>query len=287
MDITQYFKPLSATIFPSRTPPTPTAAPSKAPQIPNSPPPHPIDPHPSPPTRHQPLPPELSIEPCTPTHLPSLKRINALLLPIPYPEKFYTEILSSRETARLTRIAIWHPPHPPNRKSSPTKNPKSGRISDSVPTFTPTPAETEGKVIGSIRCRLEHGGPTPPNQPSIREIYIQTLTLLAPYRGLGIGTALLDTIVQEAVTQHGATSLYAHVWEKNEEALEWYTKRGFEVGDAVEGYYRRLKPGGAKVVRRRVGVGEILRIGRGDAGKKREKEREDVDSKEAGESGGD
>ncbi|KAI9701237.1 MAG: hypothetical protein M1836_001906 [Candelina mexicana] len=281
MDITQYFKPLSATIFPSRSPPT--AAPSKALQVPNSPPPRPISPHPSP-TQHQSLPPELSIEPCTPTHLPSLKRINALLLPIRYPEKFYTEIISSPETASLTRVAIWRPTRSANRKHSSTKNTESGRIVDLVP--TPTPAENEGKVIGSIRCRLEHG-PTPPTQPSIREVYIQTLTLLAPYRGLGIGTALLNTIVQEAVTQHGATSLYAHVWEKNEEALDWYTKRGFEVGDAVEGYYRKLKPGGAKVVRRRVGVGEILSIGRGNAGKKKGKEREDVDSKEAGESGGD
>ncbi len=54
--------------------------------------------------------------------------------------------------------------------------------------------------------------------------------------------------------------LYAHVWEKNEEALEWYGKRGFEVGEVVGGYYRRLKPGGATIVSRVVGVGEALRI---------------------------
>lgn len=49
--------------------------------------------------------------------------------------------------------------------------------------------------------------------------------------------------------------IYAHVWEANEEALEWYVKRGFEVGEeVVEGYYRKLRPSGARVVRRRVGV---------------------------------
>lgn len=55
------------------------------------------------------------------------------------------------------------------------------------------------------------------------------------------------------------TSVYAHVWEANEEALEWYRRRGFVVGERVEGYYRRLKPQGARVVRRRVGgVGDWL-----------------------------
>ena len=45
------------------------------------------------------------------------------------------------------------------------------------------------------------------------------------------------------------------MWEANEEALEWYVKRGFEVGtDVVEGYYRKLRPSGARVVKRKVVV---------------------------------
>lgn len=41
----------------------------------------------------------------------------------------------------------------------------------------------------------------------------------------------------------------AHVHEANDEALHWYESRGFEVlPGTVEGYYRRLKPGGARVV---------------------------------------
>lgn len=54
-------------------------------------------------------------------------------------------------------------------------------------------------------------------------------------------------------------SVYAHVWEKSEEALEWYLKRGFEVeAGAVEGYYQRLRPRGARIVRRKIGVGDHL-----------------------------
>ena len=47
--------------------------------------------------------------------------------------------------------------------------------------------------------------------------------------------------------------VYAHVWEANAEGLDWYIKRGFTVEDGVvEGYYRRLKPDGARVVRRTI-----------------------------------
>lgn len=61
--------------------------------------------------------------------------------------------------------------------------------------------------------------------------------------------------------------IYAHVWEANEEALEWYLKRGFEVGgEVVEGYYRKLRPSGARVVMRRVWVGDWVGVGGGSKG---------------------
>jgi ribosomal protein S18 acetylase RimI-like enzyme len=54
----------------------------------------------------------------------------------------------------------------------------------------------------------------------------------------------------------GVADVYAHVWEENEEARRWYKGRGFwEEGGRVEGYYRKLKPSGAVIVRREVGRG--------------------------------
>lgn len=42
----------------------------------------------------------------------------------------------------------------------------------------------------------------------------------------------------------------AHVHETNDEGLRWYVARGFHVEDGVvKGYYRRLNPGGARIVR--------------------------------------
>ena len=47
-------------------------------------------------------------------------------------------------------------------------------------------------------------------------------------------------------------SVFAHVWETNDEGVEWYRGRGFEIGDVQGGYYRKLRPDGARVVRRDV-----------------------------------
>ena len=56
--------------------------------------------------------------------------------------------------------------------------------------------------------------------------------------------------------------MYAHVWEANEEALGWYLRRGFGKQEGkCEGYYRKLRPGGAWLVGRGLGVGEYLRAG--------------------------
>jgi hypothetical protein len=53
--------------------------------------------------------------------------------------------------------------------------------------------------------------------------------------------------------------VYAHVWTENEEALQWYEKRGFRrEGEVVKGYYRRLKPDTAWILRRRLVVADYL-----------------------------
>ena len=50
----------------------------------------------------------------------------------------------------------------------------------------------------------------------------------------------------------------AHVWEANKDGLEWYRKRGFREVGRENDYYRRLKPSGAVVVQRDVGVMDLV-----------------------------
>ncbi|QSZ34860.1 hypothetical protein DSL72_007719 [Monilinia vaccinii-corymbosi] len=172
-------------------------------------------------------------------HMQALRRINALLLPIPYPDAFYHAITSPPSTATPIPLSFSR-----------------------VVTYTSSDANSEPKVIGSLICRVDPSPPSSPNpQPPANtySIYLQSLTLLSPYRTLGLATALLNSVIETATSSRipmgvKIEGLYAHVWIENQEALEWYIKRGFEKGELIEGYYRRLRPQGAWVFRRRFSV---------------------------------
>lgn len=210
----------------------------------------------------QPTPhPQISVDPVNTAHIPSLTRITGVLLPIRYPNGFYTATITDPIIASLSRVAIYHDDSP------------------AVTDRTKNQDLSTDKVIGAIRCRLE---PLPQDtapssgvdQPVRRSnLYIQTLLLLSPYRGNGVATSLLNSLLFEPssssadttstsdkppttrsisplVRHYGIRTVTAHVHETNEDALHWYVARGFKVEDGVvEGYYRRLKPGGARVVR--------------------------------------
>lgn len=207
-----------------------------------------------------------SIAPVTTPTLPAYRRLITLLLPIRYPDKFYKDSVANPTSSSLALCALW------SQTLQPAKR-KSESLDDELPSSSiPAIDGSEAKVIGGIQCRLEPLPCPPPNifptastapplphqQP--HNLYIQTLAVLSPYRSLGVATALLDAIVSIALIHYPCQNIkveeiYAHVWEANEEALEWYMKRGFEVGgEVVVGYYRKLRPSGARVVRRRVGV---------------------------------
>ena len=118
--------------------------------------------------------------------------------------------------------------------------------------------------MGAIRCRLEDVPQAPGENTAemkvAKQVYVQTLGVLSPYRSLGAASALLEEIVEVGIREYSITSVYAHVWEANTEALQWYMRRGFKVEKGiVEGYYRRLRPAGARVVRRVVGVSDYIR----------------------------
>ncbi|KAJ5342148.1 hypothetical protein N7541_011272 [Penicillium brevicompactum] len=195
--------------------------------------------------------PHITVEKVHTAHIPSLARITGLLLPIRYPNSFYTATITDPVIASLSRVAIYHD-HPV------AAAPEAG-----VPTGT-------DKVIGGIRCRLERiRQPEDSSQGSDAQmnteytnLYIQTLHLLSPYRGNGVAASLLNALlfasppdrkkesyqVSELVKHYNIRTVTAHVHEANEEGLEWYIARGFRVQGHVPEYYRRLNPTGAKIV---------------------------------------
>ncbi|OAP61436.1 hypothetical protein AYL99_03639 [Fonsecaea erecta] len=153
-------------------------------------------------------------------HLAAIQRLTATTLPVRYSDAFFTTTVTDPIVNQLSRTILY-----------------------------------ASQPVGWIRCRLE---PCSPNSslisqlhPPPSQIYIQALTLLSPYRGLGLATLLLDTVLSSTRAQAADTvCIFAHVWEKNEEALEWYAKRGFKRVMLVDQYYRKLRPSGAWIVRK-------------------------------------
>lgn len=182
-----------------------------------------------------PLPANVELRGPTKEDMPSFKKLNSLLLPIPYPESFYREILAEPVDRSITLMALWY--------DSPSDIGKQ-----------------KGRLVGAIRCRLfAH----PPGNAASRArkdgpmLYLSTLVLLSPYRGHGIAAHMLDSLIRTAVEDYEITSVGAHVWEANEEGLEWYRKRGFREVNRESGYYRRLDPTGAVVMLKDVGVMDL------------------------------
>ncbi|GLT97652.1 hypothetical protein SLE2022_152070 [Rubroshorea leprosula] len=89
--------------------------------------------------------------------------------------------------------------------------------------------------VGSIACRLEkkEGG-------SVR-VYIMTLGVLAPYRGLGIGTRLLNHVLDLCAKQN-ISEIYLHVHTQNEDAINFYKKFGYEIIETIKNYYTNIDP---------------------------------------------
>ena len=220
------------------------------------------------------LPPHLALTALTPATLPSFRRLVALLLPIRYPDRFYQALLANPDGLSVARVAVWDdpPPHATSIRRAPaTAKPSAGPL-----------------VVGGIACRLEPLEPPTTNgtadadadagdgAPVEYALYVQTLAVLSAFRGQGVGTALLEAAVaaamggregKDAGVARRVLRVYAHVWEANAEALAWYRARGFAVEDGVvPGYYRRLTPGGARVVSRGT-VGMVLGSGAEGAGK--------------------
>lgn len=185
------------------------------------------------PTHH----PNVTLSPILPSHIPSLKHLTARILPVRYPDNFYTPLSDPLSSGAFSRVLIW--------------------------ADTPTPSNPSPKptVIGGLVCRPQTTFQPRPNsaQDLIPDaLYVQSLVLQEPYRGLGLAARMLEEVCRLACRDERfrCRTVCAHVWTENAEGLEWYQARGFtKVEPVIEGYYRQLGPGHAWVVRREIGTG--------------------------------
>nr|XP_020143026.1 N-alpha-acetyltransferase 50 isoform X5 [Microcebus murinus] len=137
----------------------------------------------------------------TPHNIKQLKRLNQVIFPVSYNDKFYKDVLEVGELAKL----------------------------------------------GAVCCRVDHSQ----NQ---KRLYIMTLGCLAPYRRLGIGTKMLNHVLNICEKDGTFDNIYLHVQISNESAIDFYRKFGFEIIETKKNYYKRIEPADAHVLQKNLKV---------------------------------
>jgi ribosomal protein S18 acetylase RimI-like enzyme len=100
-------------------------------------------------------------------------------------------------------------------------------------------------VVGALCARLEdlENNGQQQQQQQQQRLYIMTLAVLAAYRGRGIGSQLLQSVLDYCEKRAPTIAEIAlHVQISNRDALRFYQKFGFVQGEMVENYYRRIDP---------------------------------------------
>lgn len=139
-----------------------------------------------------------------------LRKINTASFPIQYNEGFYQDVLK-RNNEELNKFAYCNE-----------------------------------FIVGALCARVEETKPGSGKQ----RLYIMTLAVLAAYRGRGIGSELLQSVLDYCERQRTAgsgeapiTEIALHVQISNDDAIRFYTEKfGFIQGEMVENYYRRIDP---------------------------------------------
>ena len=154
---------------------------------------------------------EIHTRPVNVQNIGLLKEINAATLPVSYAEKFYKDIVKTPK--EITHYAY------------------SGSV-----------------CVGAICCRIETDESS---EEGKSRLYIMTLGVLAPYRGCGVGTELLEGVLDHVdKNMNSISSIYLHVWVENAYALKFYSKFDFVEKGKVEKYYKRVSPPDAVILER-------------------------------------
>mmetsp|Transcript_32 Transcript_32/g.52 ORF Transcript_32/g.52 Transcript_32/m.52 type:complete len:228 (-) Transcript_32:38-721(-) len=190
----------------------------------------------------------------TEENINELKKLNESCFPVSYNASFYKEVASAQHIPQLSKFAYYN-----------------------------------NQVVGAICTRVERN-----IQFQATRLYIMTLGVYAAYRGRCIGTQLLESVlkyVEQAQAERASNSnvvvdemdemdvngkhdeqhersssgdalmkhvdeIYLHVQTNNVDAMQFYRRFGFEIGEKIVGYYRRIDPPDCYVIYKKFRNGE-------------------------------
>ncbi|KAI9483607.1 MAG: acyl-CoA N-acyltransferase [Benjaminiella poitrasii] len=92
--------------------------------------------------------------------------------------------------------------------------------------------------VGTVCCRKE----VDESNPEKTKIYLMTLGVLEPYRRLGLGTQLVQHILEQAKLSKDISKVYLHVQTSNTIATDFYKKNGFDIVSTEKDYYKNIEP---------------------------------------------
>lgn len=154
----------------------------------------------------------ITLDDLTKNNLGTFRKIIEVTLPTTYPESWYTNSLNSDQ---ITKLAFY--------SELPVGQVKGKLINSShkVPNF---------EVANSNNMNLK----MIPNA-----VYIESFSVLKAYRNLGIGSKLLEWLIDEAKLKF-IHEIVLHVHVDNQAAIEWYKKKGFVPSEeVVKDYYKQ------------------------------------------------
>jgi ribosomal protein S18 acetylase RimI-like enzyme len=146
---------------------------------------------------------KLSYDALREKNLNLFRKLNAVIFPVSYADKFYSDCMAAGKVTQLgTPLPTAPPPHsaeppPPLARWAlrAARLTRAGWPAYSLPTDV---------LVGGIACRYEKVG-------SRVRMYIMTLGVLAPYRGRGVGQRLLVRALTEGAKEPGVEDVYLHV----------------------------------------------------------------------------
>lgn len=98
-------------------------------------------------------------------------------------------------------------------------------------------AETSGKIVGYIMCRVEYGFSHIKKFGLARKGHIVSIAVLKEHRRKGIGSALIKNAIKE-MARRSCSESFLEVRVSNEEAISLYKRLEYKIVGRIEAYYR-------------------------------------------------